>query len=216
MNLVVEHLSKSIRGALVLDDVNLTLSGGNIYGLKGPNGSGKTMLMRAVCGFIRPTAGCVIADGRVLGKDLPFPPRAGALIENPSFIPKYTGFMNLKLLAMIRNIMTDDEIRAVLEQVGLDPLDRRPYRKYSLGMKQRLGIAAALMEEPRLILLDEPINALDADGINLIRDLLVARKQQGALLIVSCHDAAELELLADKVFEMYEGRITGSYEVAHG
>jgi ABC-2 type transport system ATP-binding protein len=213
MELKVEGVTKLIRGRTVLDDVSLALSGGAVYGLKGPNGSGKTMLMRAVCGLIRPTSGEIRIDGQLLGRDISFPPSVGILIENPAFIAKYTGLKNLQLIAMIRGVASDAGLRKTLVDVGLDPDDRRSYRKYSLGMKQRLGIAAAIMEEPDLIVLDEPTNALDEDGILLVRDLLQRQKRRGALVVISCHDLAELELLADEIFEMADGRLRPRQEV---
>lgn len=212
----VENLSKDIKGNRVLDRVDLSLCSGHVYGFRGINGSGKTMLMRAVCGLIRPTEGEVVIDGQVIGKDISFPPSLGILIENPAFISKYTGFHNLKALAMIQHLIDDQSVRKALECVGLDPDDKRTYKKYSLGMKQRLGIAAAIMENPKLILLDEPFNALDESGIVLVKEILMKKKEEGALIVLACHDIEELELLADEVFEMKEGKISKHYEVRHG
>jgi ABC-2 type transport system ATP-binding protein len=213
MLLKIENLHKTIKGAKVLEGIDLSMEGGHIYGFRGPNGSGKTMLMRAVCGLIRPTDGAVYIDNKTVGQDIAFPPSVGALIETPSFISKYTGYQNLKYLAMIRKRIGAAEIRSALEDVGLMADDRRTYRKYSLGMKQRLGIAAALMERPELILLDEPINALDEKGIALVRHLLSEKRREGALIILACHDLQELELLADEVFEMADGKIVNHYKV---
>lgn len=193
----------------MLKDISLQLSSGRIYGLKGNNGSGKTMLLRAICGFIFMDTGEIIVDGKQLGKEMSFPENTGVLIENPSFIEGYTGFQNLKVLSMIRNRVGDQELRESLIRVGLDPDDRRAYKKYSLGMKQRLGIACAIMEHPNLILLDEPVNALDENGIKLVRQILQEEKERGALIIVACHDKEELELLSDKIYTMAEGSITG-------
>jgi len=211
MQLIAQNVSKHIRRALILDDVSMTLASGCIIGLKGPNGSGKTMLMRAFSGLIRPDKGEVAIDGEVIGKDISFPPSCGILIENPAFISKYTGFFNLKLLASIKGVITDKEIEKTLRDVGLDPFDRRSYRKYSLGMKQRLGIAAALMESPDLILVDEPFNALDSDGIALVRELLISHKKRGALIVLACHDTTELDVLADEVYVMADGRVVDRY-----
>lgn len=207
MYLTIENLSKTIKGAPVLQDINLSLDRGKVYGLRGKNGSGKTMLMRAIAGLIRPTAGCVKVNGQVIGTDVSFPPSIGLLLENPAFIGSYTGFKNLQVLAGIQARIDDEKIRATLEAVGLDPHDRRPYRKYSLGMKQRLGVACAVMEDPGLVLLDEPTNALDPAGVAQVRALVSACKQRGALVLVACHDADELDLLADEVYTMAEGRI---------
>ena len=204
----VSHLVKEIHGVRILDDVNLTLEGGHIYGLRGKNGSGKTMFMRCLCGLIYPSSGNVSVNGQELGKIISFPESVGVLIENPAFLDCYTGFQNLKIIAMLRSRIDDADIRATLCEVGLDPDDKRKYRKYSLGMKQRLGIACAIMERPDIIILDEPINALDENGVELVRKLLVDLKQQGKLIIVACHDNEELESLADTIYSVKEGRIT--------
>ncbi|OUN22207.1 ATP-binding cassette domain-containing protein [Pseudoflavonifractor sp. An85] len=207
MKLNLEHVNKTIKKALVLDDVTMTLEGGHIYGLKGPNGSGKTMLMRVMAGLIRPTSGRVCVDGRQLGRDMDFPPSVGLLLENPSFLPNHTGLKNLELLAGIQHRVTSVNIRQTLQDVGLNPDDPRTFRKYSLGMKQRLGIAAAIMEQPDLILVDEPTNALDDNGIQQICTLLRRERDRGALLILSCHDASILEDLSDEIFHIYDGKV---------
>ncbi|HIT02008.1 MAG TPA: ATP-binding cassette domain-containing protein [Candidatus Enterenecus merdae] len=207
MELHIKHASKYIRKALILDDVNLTLQGGRIYGLQGPNGSGKTMLMRLMAGLIRPTSGQVWIDGRQLGRDMDFPPSMGLLLENPAFLPGHTGLKNLELLAKIQNRISVKDIRQALRDVGLDPDDRRKYRKYSLGMKQRLGVAAAIMEQPELILVDEPTNALDDKGVKQICALLRRERDRGSLLVLSCHDASILEALSDEMFHIYEGKV---------
>ncbi|MDR1511885.1 MAG: ATP-binding cassette domain-containing protein [Propionibacteriaceae bacterium] len=206
----VRHVTKIIRGAVVLDDVSLELAAGRVYGLRGANGSGKTMLMRALCGLIRPTKGEVTVDGRRVGSSVAFPDGVGALIEHPAFLAKLTGFKNLALLGRIRGVVTAGDVRQALRDVGLEPADRRPFRKFSLGMKQRLGIAAALMEHPGLIVLDEPANGLDVDSMRLLRRLLAQRRDEGALVVLSSHDQAELDFLADEVFEFSAGKVTGS------
>ncbi len=206
MQIKINNLTKKIHGTTVLDNISLEFNSNKIYGLSGKNGSGKTMLMRAISGLIRPTTGEIIIGDGILGKDFSFPPSIGVLIENPSFIPKYTGFKNLKLLASIQNKISDSEIKQTLNDVGLNPNDKRPYRKYSLGMKQRLGIACAIMERPEIILLDEPINALDESGVALIKELLL-RFRDNSIIIISCHDREELEYLSDEIFVMSEGRI---------
>lgn len=204
----LENVSKKIKGATILDDVNLEFTGGKVYGLKGKNGSGKTMLMRAICGLIR-TEGTITINGKILGKDISFPESIGVLIENPAFISGYTGFKNLKVLASIQNKIGDDEIKKAIELVGLDPDDKRTYRKYSLGMKQKLGIAAAFMESPQIIILDEPINALDESGANQVHMILEEQKKNGAIIIIACHDKEELEMLSDEIIEINDGRIVG-------
>ena len=207
MEILIENASKTIRGAEVLKDVNLRLTGGTIYGLRGPNGSGKTMLLRLMAGLIRPNTGRVLLDGKELGKELDFPPSLGMLLENPAFLPEYTGLRNLILLAQIQNRVGASEARQALLDVGLDPEDRRTYRKYSLGMKQRLGIAAAILERPEILLLDEPTNALDAAGSALIEDRIRRERDRGALVVVASHDGAFLERLAEETYTVTEGRV---------
>lgn len=206
MYINIKNVNKTIKGSKVLSDINLHFEGGKIYGLKGKNGSGKTMLMRAISGLIH-TEGVIDINGQILGKDISFPPSVGLLIENPSFINSYTGFKNLKVLASIQNKINDDTIRAVLTDIGLDANDKRTYKKYSLGMKQRLGIAAAVMEEPDLVILDEPINALDESGAKQVREILAKQKERGAICIIACHDTEELEYLSDEIIEISEGEI---------
>lgn len=207
MKLNLEHVNKTIKRAPILDDVTLTLEGGHIYGLKGPNGSGKTMLMRMMAGLIRPTSGQVFVDGKQLGRDMDFPPSMGLLLENPSFLPNHTGLKNLELLAGIQRRVTLADIRLTLQDVGLNPDDPRKFRKYSLGMKQRLGIAAAILERPDLILVDEPTNALDDNGMEQICGLLRRERDRGALLVLSCHDASILEELSDEIFHVCDGKV---------
>ena len=203
---------KSFKSAEVLKNINLTLESGKVIGLKGKNGSGKTMLMRAISGLILPTSGKVYINDKELGRHISFPPSIGILIENPSFISNYTGFKNLKILASIQNRISDDEIRDAIRKVGLDPDDKRTFKKYSLGMKQRLGIAAAIMERPDIVILDEPINALDEAGAGLIKGLLDELKANGSLIIIACHDTEELNYLSDEIYEIYDGEITGHIE----
>ena len=196
MRVVLRNVCKDIKGARVLDNVNLELESGMVYGFKGKNGSGKTMLMRAISGLIK-VKGEIEIDGKILGKDVTFPPSIGILIENPAFINNYTGFENLKTLASIRERIDDERIRETLSEVGLEPYDKRTFRKYSLGMKQRLGIAAAIMEKPDIVILDEPINALDEAGAGLIKGILDELKANGSLIIIACHDTEELNYLSD-------------------
>lgn len=208
----LEDYCKSFKSAEVLKNINLTLESGEVIGLKGKNGSGKTMLMRAISGLILPTSGKVYINDKELGRHISFPPSIGILIENPSFISNYTGFKNLKILASIQNRISDDEIRDAIRKVGLDPDDKRTFKKYSLGMKQRLGIAAAIMERPDIVILDEPINALDEAGAGLIKGLLDELKANGSLIIIACHDTEELNYLSDEIYEIYDGEITGHIE----
>lgn len=205
MNIEVIHATKYIKKSLILKDVNIHLESGTVYGLQGPNGGGKTMLMRLLCGLIRATEGQVLIDGKELGKDMDFPKSLGLLIENPAFLPGYTGLQNLLLLAQLQDRIGEKEARQALLDVGLNPDDKRKYRKYSLGMKQRLGIAAAIMEQPELILLDEPTNALDDKGVAQICNLIRRERDRGALVVLACHDAEILENLSDEVFYIHDG-----------
>ena len=207
MEIRVINAKKSIKNALVLDNVNLLLESRHIYGLYGPNGSGKTMLMRLIAGLIHPTEGRVLVNNQELGKDIDFPQSLGMLIEQPALLPQYTGYRNLELLASINNTVSKDDICDALLRVGLDPNDKRKFRKYSLGMKQRLGIAAAIMEKPELILLDEPTNALDYAGIERIHNIIREERNRGALIIVACHDMAVLNRIADTILYVDSGRV---------
>lgn len=208
MTIEVKSVTKVLRKITVLEDVNLILESGTIYGLRGVNGSGKTMLMRLIAGLIRPTRGEVFLDGKQLGKDLSFPPDMGMLIENPAFLDGYTAAQNLRLLAGIRKKVGEERIREVLEQVGLGYEDKRKYRQFSLGMKQRLGIAGAVLEHPQLLLIDEPTNALDTDGIQMVQRLLLEEKSRGALIVLACHDFSILQGLSDVLYSVKEGRVS--------
>ena len=207
MYIKITDVNKTIKKAPILRDINLEFTGGKVYGLRGKNGSGKTMLMRAICGLITPDSGIIDINGKILGKDISFPGSIGVLIENPAFIGNYTGFKNLKVLASIQNRIGDEQIRKALEDIGLDPDDKRTYRKYSLGMKQKLGIAAAVMENPDIIILDEPINALDDVSVEKVHDILEEQKKRGAVIIIACHDKEELDQLSDEIIEISDGKI---------
>jgi len=209
MKIKIVNLNKTIKKAPILLEINMELDGGHIYGLKGKNGSGKTMLMREICGLIMPTSGQISINDELLGKDTSFPRSIGVLIENPSFISNYTGLKNLQVLASIQKRIGNDEIKQAILEVGLDPEDKRTYKKYSLGMKQRLGIAAAIMEKPEIVILDEPINALDDTGAKLVRDILHKLRDEGSLVILACHDTEELEFLSDEIFTLSEGKMIG-------
>ena len=208
----LEDYCKSFKSAEVLKNINLTLESGKVIGLQGKNKTKKKKLMRAISGLILPTSGKVYINDKELGRQISFPPSIGILIENPSFLSNYTGFKNLKILASIQNRISDDEIRDAIRKVGLDPDDKRTFKKYSLGMKQRLGIAAAIMERPDIVILDEPINALDEAGAGLIKGLLDELKANGSLIIIACHDTEELNYLSDEIYEIYDGEITGHIE----
>lgn len=207
--IAIEGVCKRIGKIDVLSNINLSIEPGEAVGLAGVNGSGKTMLMRVVLGLVRPTKGSIAIDGRALGKKVDMPARAGALLEAPAFLPGMTGWENLSMLASIRGIAGSKEIEAALNDVGLNPEDRRRYRQYSLGMKQRLGIAAAVMEEPSLLVLDEPSNALDTAGVEMLVDLVGREHARGATVIVSSHDAGLLACLCDRVVLLENGRLAG-------
>lgn len=207
MKIEITNLKKVIKGTIVLDDINYTFSGGRIYGLCGKNGCGKTMLMRLIAGLNYPSSGTIRIKDKVLGKDISFPESVGMLIENPSFLNDYTGKQNLEMLAGLQKNVDKAEVRRVLEQVGLDPDDKRKFYKYSLGMRQRLGIAAAIMGSPELILLDEPINAIDTDGVQEIRAIIRGLSAENRIIIVASHDKSEMDYLADEKIYMSEGRL---------
>lgn len=211
MYLQLKNVSKKIGKVNIIKNVNLNLEKGHIYGLWGKNGCGKTMLMRLISGLVFLSDGEIIIGGETLGQDISFPRSIGALIENPGFIPSYSGFKNLKLLASIQNKISDEEIEKTMQVLGLNPHEKKKVKKYSLGMQQKLGIAAALMEEPDLILLDEPTNALDEQSTKILKGLLFEHKKRGALIIVSCHIREDLEFLSDEIFCMQDGEIINHY-----
>ncbi|ADD02080.1 MULTISPECIES: ABC transporter ATP-binding protein [Thermoanaerobacter] len=203
----IHNLTKIIGGKTILDNINLELEKGKIYGFFGRNASGKTMLFRAICGLIRPTRGEVKVFGKKIGEDVSFPESLGLIIENVGFWEQWTGFQNLKFLASIKNIITDEDIKTAIKRVGLDPNDKRPYKKYSLGMKQRLGIAQAIMEKPQLLVLDEPTNSLDEEGIKLVRNILLEEKERGATILIASHIKEDIEILSDEKFKVEAGRV---------
>ncbi len=204
----IEHLTKKLKGKLILSDINLSLDAGSAYGFYGANGSGKSMLFRAIAGLICPTQGSIVVFGKKIGEDGAFPDSIGLMIESAGFWPYYTGFENLKVLASIKNLISDEEIRQSIARVGLDPDDKRVYGKYSLGMKQRLGIAQSVMEKPKLILLDEPTNALDEDGIKMARTIVQEEVQRGACVLIASHNREDLKLLCSRFFKMSDGKLT--------
>ncbi len=204
----VKNVSKTMKGHPVLQDVSCNFEPGTVYGIYGRNGSGKTMLMRCILGLIFSDSGTINVDGKIIGQDIDFPVNVGAIIENPSFFSYATGYENLKLLADIRKVISEEAIRTAIRRVGLDDTDKRAVSKYSLGMKQRLGIAQAIMESPDILVLDEPTNALDEEGINLFYDMIQKEKARGALVIMASHNKDDIETLADVKIKMSDGRIT--------
>ena len=209
MNIKISHVSKTIKNNPVIKDISMELQSGAVYGFKGINGSGKTMLMRLISGLIRPSQGEISMNGKILGKDISFPNSIGVFLDNPAFLDAYSGFNNLKLLASIKSVASDEDIRNTLLRVGLDPNSDKKYKKYSLGMKQRLGIAAAIMEKPEIVILDEPTNSLDEDGVDLVKHIVRNEKERGALVVVSCHDEEILKGMSDEVFLLEQGRLIG-------
>lgn len=203
---------------LVLNNINLSLSAPGIYGFYGPNGAGKTMLFRAISGLIHPSSGEVWVEGELLGRDTSYPRSLGLIIENVGFWPEYSGFDNLRILASIKKIINDDDIRLAIKRVGLDPDSKQGYGKYSLGMKQRLAIAQAIMEKPDLIILDEPTNSLDYDGIEEIRDIIREEKERGATILIASHNREDLENLCSRFFRISDGVLqeTTGIEAGYG
>ena len=206
-NIKLLDITKTIKKKTVLDNINLEMHAGTVTGFNGINGSGKTMLMRMITGLIRPTSGSVYIDDKELHKDISFPPSVGALLENPAFIDGYTGKENLKLLAGIKGLVTDDEIDEILDFVGLSNAKDKKYKKYSLGMKQRLGIAAAVMEKPEIVILDEPTNSLDSEGVEMVKSLVQREKERQSLVIIACHEYEILKSLSDIIYSIEDGKI---------
>lgn len=203
----IKDLHKRINDTVILDNINLELKKGIIYGIVGKNGSGKSMLFKAICGLIRPTEGEIFVFDKPIHKGN-LPENVGLIIETPGFLPQYSAFKNLKMLASINNIINYDEIKKVIALVGLNPEDKRPVKKFSLGMKQRLGIAQAIMEKPKLLILDEPMNGLDEEGVELVRGILLELKKQSVTIIMASHNKEDIEVLCDYVYSMSSGRLT--------
>ena len=203
----VKNVSLTIKKVPILADINIVFERGKIHGLIGRNGSGKTMLMKCICGFVKPTGGKITVDGKRIGRDRDFPENTGIIIETPGFIPYYSGYKNLKLLADLRGKISKDDVRRAMEQVGLDPNLKRHVRKYSLGMRQRLGLAQAIMEDPELLVLDEPMNGLDKDGVKDMRQYLLDLKSQGKTILIASHSAEDIDVLCDTVCEMDKGKL---------
>ena len=196
--LKTESLCKQIKNAKILDNINLCFDSGKVYGLMGKNGSGKTMLLRILAGLIRPTSGAITWSGAAN-------PRIGIIIENMGLYPEFTGFENLKLLADINKLISDDEIRNAIARVGLDPADKRILKKYSLGMHQRIIIAQAIMERPEILLLDEPTNGLDENGVELMRRVLIEEANRSTIVVIASHSIEDIELLCDEKYHMVGG-----------
>lgn len=204
----VEHAVKEFKETTALRDVSVHFEKGKIYGLVGRNGSGKTVLLKSICGFLPLTSGTIKVEGKVIGKDIEVPEDIGIIIEEPGFLPQYSAKKNLKLLALLRNRISDQVIEETLEKVGLDPKSKKKVGKFSMGMRQRLGIAQAIMENPRILILDEPTNGLDEGGVKEIRKLLLDLKNEERTIIIASHNAEDISTLCDKVYEMDGGVIS--------
>lgn len=212
--LKIMDLSKKFKKRMVLDHINLELAFGNIYGFIGANGSGKSVFFKTICGFLKADGGTVALNDKVIGKDIDFLPELGVLIEKPGFIENYTQFENLKYLAQINNTIHDEDIKAALEMVGLDPDNHEKVKNFSLGMRQRLGIAQAIMEDQKIIILDEPFNGLDKQGAAQIKQLLLGLKSPDRLILLTSHIAGDIEELSDDIFEFSAGKIVpGLYQL---
>lgn len=203
----VNHVTKKFKEATVLRDVNVEFNKGEIHGLLGRNGSGKTMLMKCICGLVPITSGTIIINQKQIGKDIQIPDNIGAIIETPGFLPSYSGYHNLLFLSKIKGIISRDQIKQSIRKVGLNPEDKKPVGKYSLGMRQRLGLAQAIMENPELLILDEPMNGLDKEGVSDMRTLLLELKRQGKTIILASHSAEDIDVLCDGVSEMEHGKL---------
>lgn len=203
----VNNLTKRFKDAIVLNKVSVSFEQGKVHGLIGRNGSGKTMLMKCICGIVPYKTGAVLVNGKQIGRDVDIPTNVGVIIETPGFIPNYSGFNNLKFLAKINNKISSNEIRKAISSVGLDPDDKKHVGKYSLGMRQRLGLAQAIMEDPELLILDEPMNGLDKDGVKDMRRYLLDLKAKGKTILIASHSAEDIDVLCDTVCEMDKGRL---------
>lgn len=201
----IEHVSKSFGNQQVLTDISFSMEKGKIYGLIGRNGSGKTVLLKCICGFLTPTAGEIRIDGQKTTEKEAYMDKMGIIIETPGFLPGYSAYKNLKMLAMIRKSMSDSQIRDAIISVGLDPDSPKKVGKFSMGMRQRLGIAQAIMENPEILLLDEPMNGLDNHGVADMRKLFLEMRNQGKVILLASHNKEDIEFLCDDVFTMDAG-----------
>lgn len=203
----VQNVVKRFRDQVVLKNVSISFEKGQIHGIVGRNGSGKTVLFKCICGLMHPEEGVILVNGKRVGRDVDMPENIGAIIEAPGFLPNYSGYKNLRFLANIRRKISKEEILNVLKTVGLDPESRKHVSKYSLGMRQRLGIAQAIMENPDILILDEPMNGLDNTGVQDIRGLLLELKAQGKTILLASHNREDISVLCDTVHEMDGGKL---------
>ncbi len=207
MKIEVKDVTKKLDKELVLNDVSLSLDSGKIYGLVGRNGSGKSMLLKTICGFVKPDKGYVKVGGEDIYKNNTFPKKTAALIERPNYLPDLTGYENLKMLASINKVINDKEILNTLEKVNLLEEKDKKFKKYSLGMKQKLGIAQVLMENPDIMIFDEPFNGLEEESVKKIRKLLLDEKKKGKLIIIATHIKEDINELCDIIYRVDNGKI---------
>ena len=206
----VDKVIKKFGSDIALSNVSIEFERGKIYGIIGRNGAGKTVLFKTMIGFLKPTSGRVIVDGKEIGKDTDFADNIGIIIETPGFLSSYSGYKNLEYLASIKNMIGGKEIKESMERVGLDPNSKKKVGKYSLGMRQRLGIAQAIMEHPDILILDEPMNGLDNQGVEDVREILLNLKDEGKSIILASHNKEDIEVLCDEVYEMDHGKLIAS------
>ncbi|MFZ3129846.1 MAG: ATP-binding cassette domain-containing protein [Desulfosporosinus sp.] len=206
--LVIKEVTKKFKNVTVLSNVSISFEAGKIHGIIGRNGSGKTVLFKCICGFMPLTSGQIFVDGRQVGREIDVPQDIGTIIEAPGFLPNYSGFRNLKLLSLIGKKIDDAGIRESIKRVGLDPDSKKWVSKYSLGMRQRLGIAQAFMENPSILILDEPMNGLDKHGVEDVRQLILDLKEEGKTILIASHNSEDIARLCDTVCEMDGGRLT--------
>ena len=212
MEILLENINLELDKKSILTDINARFTSGKIYGLRGKNGSGKTMLLRILAGLVIPTQGTVRIDEKILHKDISFPESVGVLIENPGLLGEFSGLDNLKMIASIRNVIHEADCKKIMNDLLLDPEDNKKVKKYSLGMRQKLGIAMVLMEDPEIILLDEPLNGLDERSEKIVIEMLLEEKEKGKLIIVASHEKEELEYLSDEMIEIKAGEIVQKKE----
>ncbi len=203
----INHVTKKFGDDIILHDININMEQGKVYGISGNNGSGKTVLMKCICGFLPVTEGMIRVGGKIIGMEIDFPESVGVIIETPGFLTNLRGMRNLEILAGLKGKISKEEIRTAIQKAGLDPDLKKSVAKYSLGMRQRLGIAQAIMENPEFLILDEPFNGLDKHGVQDIRNLLLDLKKQGKTIILASHNSEDIRILCDKVYEMDGGRI---------
>lgn len=206
--IVIKDLIMDFKKDRVLKGISHSFESGKIHGVVGNNGSGKTVMFKCICGFLTPTSGSVIVEGKRIGRDRDFPESIGVIIEAPGFLPQFSGLKNLEILASIKKNIDVSEIAEIIRTVGLDPTSRKPVGKYSLGMRQRLGIAQAIMERPRILILDEPTNGLDKHGVREIRELIMSLRSPERTILIASHNMADIDELCDTVCEMDAGELT--------